>query len=164
MMVHTKDLWSLVWGKPQVDPSDLAFALEEQVNRPPLDFRTRLLIRDSVEALRNYWGPKRLAGWLSHCPTREKIESISPTLREVVASHVEPVTPVVLRWQGKVSPDELAAFYEEVATQLPSRPELHIEMTVKAEIPASAVKTNVAQMEIALRRLGLDDHVTVEAA
>ena len=108
------------------------------------------------------WG--WLVGSMAGLSAGEKIESISPTLREVVASHVEPVTPVVLRWQGKVSPDELAAFYEEVATQLPSRPELHIQMTVKAEIPASAVKTNVAQMEIALRRLGLDDHVTVEAA
>src|SRR5438874_1190997 len=76
MVVQTRSLWGLVWGRPEVDPSDLARAVEEQAQRPGLDFRTRLLIRDSVEALKDYWGPERLAAWLGRCPARDAIEAI----------------------------------------------------------------------------------------
>src|SRR5438067_9287500 len=76
MVVQNRSIWRLVWGRPEVDPSDLARAVEEQAQRPALDFRTRLLIRDSVEALNDYWGPERLAEWLDHCPARDAIEAI----------------------------------------------------------------------------------------
>lgn len=50
------DLWSLVQGTPSIDPVDLLAAIEEATKQPPLDFRTRLLIRDSVVALSRHWG------------------------------------------------------------------------------------------------------------
>ena len=49
MRVKSNDLWSLVKGRPQIDPDDLAAALAEQADQDPLDYRTRLLIHDSVE-------------------------------------------------------------------------------------------------------------------
>jgi len=76
MAVATKDLWSLVKYRPQVDPDDLADAVRNQASEESLDYRTRLLIRDSVEALRSYWGEGRVQEWLRGCPTRDRIESI----------------------------------------------------------------------------------------
>ena len=54
MALQTLDLWSLVRGRPQIDPRDLADAVVNQAAEESLDYRTRLLIRDSVEALRAY--------------------------------------------------------------------------------------------------------------
>jgi hypothetical protein len=70
------DLWDLVWGKPEVDPSALAEAIERAAARPDLDFRTRLLIRDGVEALADHWGRERLDRWLARAPTRPRIQAI----------------------------------------------------------------------------------------
>lgn len=52
MAVAKPDLWALTttW-QPQVDPGDLAAAIGRQVVRTDLEFRTRLLIRDSLVAL-----------------------------------------------------------------------------------------------------------------
>jgi hypothetical protein len=76
MRVQTKSLWKLVWGTPQIDAGDLADAVAAQARQDSLDFRTRLLIRDSVQALREYWGTARVSRWLRDCPVRESIERI----------------------------------------------------------------------------------------
>jgi hypothetical protein len=73
---QTRDLWSLVLDQLYVDPNDLAEAIKDQVGRKPLDYRTRLLIRDGVEALNKHWGAARLQAWLSHCPVRDEVEAI----------------------------------------------------------------------------------------
>jgi hypothetical protein len=103
MAVHASDLWSLVLDRQYVDPGELADAVQAQVAEPALDFRTRLLIRDSVEALRHYWGEKRLNEWLRLCPAHGRIEAIRredlgkpgfPFLREQV---MEPTHPETIR-------------------------------------------------------------------
>src|SRR5262249_37181115 len=76
MPAQTRDLWDLVRGRPQVDPHDLAGAIEEQAARGTLDYRTRLLIRDSLEALRKHWGAPRFADWVNHSPGRSTIQAI----------------------------------------------------------------------------------------
>jgi hypothetical protein len=76
MAVQTRDLWSLVLDRQQIDPQDLTAAIEDQIIREDLDYRTRVLIRDSVKALRHYWGPERLAAWLKASPVGQRIESI----------------------------------------------------------------------------------------
>jgi len=76
MPVVAHDLWSLVLDRPFVDPQDLADAVRVQALAEPLDFRTRLLIRDSITALRGHWGPNRFNAWLDQCPIRRKIEDI----------------------------------------------------------------------------------------
>src|SRR5262249_3935487 len=76
MSVTTKDLWSLTWGNPQVDATDLASAVERQVISEDLDYRSRLLVRDSVQALRRYWGEERVAAWLANSSVGHEIEAI----------------------------------------------------------------------------------------
>jgi hypothetical protein len=71
------DLWGLVWGTPEIDPGDLARAVEEQAAEEGLDYRTRLLIRDSVEALKGYWGAERVSRWLAASPARDVVQAIS---------------------------------------------------------------------------------------
>jgi Nucleotidyltransferase of unknown function (DUF6036) len=70
------DLWSLIDGRPQIDPDDLASAVQEQAAAEPLDYRTRLLIRDSLNALKSHWGAERFTMWLAGCPVHQRLESI----------------------------------------------------------------------------------------
>jgi hypothetical protein len=76
MAVLANDLWSLALDRTQIDPADLALAIEDQVRRRDLDFRSRLLIRDSLNALRQRWGAARLHGWLNGSAFRDEIEAI----------------------------------------------------------------------------------------
>lgn len=76
MAVQTRDLWSLILDQPHVDPGELSEAIADQVERNDLDFRSRLLIRDSLNALQVYWGRERLMAWLGARPARDRIESI----------------------------------------------------------------------------------------
>jgi Nucleotidyltransferase of unknown function (DUF6036) len=76
MVVRAKDLWSLVQNHQWVDPEDLRAAVEDQVTRRDLDYRSRLLIRDSLKALRHHWGDERIEGWLSGSPLGREIETI----------------------------------------------------------------------------------------
>jgi Nucleotidyltransferase of unknown function (DUF6036) len=70
------DLWSLMNGRPQIDPNDLAAAVNEEAIEDTLDYRTRLLLRDSLHALKNHWGVDRFARWFALCPARQRLESI----------------------------------------------------------------------------------------
>lgn len=76
MAVAESDLWQLTRAAPQIDPERLATAVEREVAKQDLDFRTRLLIRDSVDALERHWGPQRLKAWLSRSPASTRIEAI----------------------------------------------------------------------------------------
>src|SRR5262245_18319499 len=76
MATQTLDLWTLVRGRPQIDPNDLAEAVVNQAAEEDLDYRTRLLIRDSVDALRDYWGALRLERWFNERPYQERITKI----------------------------------------------------------------------------------------
>ena len=76
MSVALSNLWELVWGKPEVDPADLSLAIEQELKDSTPDFRTRVLIRDSTQALEQYWGTQRLKQWMVKSPARAKIEAI----------------------------------------------------------------------------------------
>jgi len=70
------DLWNLIWGKPQVDPNELANAIDQQAVHTNLNFRTRLLIRDSSRILEQFWGREQWQQWLEQSPARKSIEVI----------------------------------------------------------------------------------------
>jgi hypothetical protein len=76
MAVKSKDLWSLALDQQWVDPQDLADAIEEQVMQGDLDYRTCVLIRDSINALRSNWGPERVTTWLETSTAGKQIASI----------------------------------------------------------------------------------------
>jgi hypothetical protein len=76
MVARTKDLWSLTSHNPHVDAADLAAAVEKQVVDRDLDYRSRLLIRDSVAALRGFWGEDKVSAWLTRIVVGLEIEFI----------------------------------------------------------------------------------------
>jgi hypothetical protein len=76
MAVASKDLWSLTEGNPQIDAAELAVAVEKQVVDRDLDYRSRLLIRDSVAALRRFWGEDKISEWLKSIDVGPEIEAI----------------------------------------------------------------------------------------
>jgi hypothetical protein len=61
-----------------IDASAFAAAIELEASQPieSLDFRTRLLIRDGVAALRSYWGSPKMDQWLSHLACQESLRTI----------------------------------------------------------------------------------------
>ena len=72
------DLWTVAGALPHVDADALAAAIEFAVqSSQPLDYRTRLLIRDSLVALQIHWGPVRFTRWLTGSVFREAIERAS---------------------------------------------------------------------------------------
>jgi hypothetical protein len=76
MVARTTDLWGLTQDRIHIDPRELTEAIEAQVASGDLDYRTRLLIRDSVKALRHYWGDDRVAAWLRQSRLGQEIEAI----------------------------------------------------------------------------------------
>jgi Nucleotidyltransferase of unknown function (DUF6036) len=80
----TPDLWELALNQPQIDALDLERAIEEQISGVELDFRTRLLIRDGVAALRVSLGTAGVDRWLRQSPHGQAIQllelsSLGPT-------------------------------------------------------------------------------------
>jgi hypothetical protein len=71
------DLWTLALDQPHIDPAELADALDREAARQPLDFRTRLLIRDSLTALKLAWGEARFTEWLSHSSCSQALAAIA---------------------------------------------------------------------------------------
>ncbi|MDQ3439483.1 MAG: DUF6036 family nucleotidyltransferase [Planctomycetota bacterium] len=70
------ELWSVARNAARVDAGHLARAVEAAAD-DSLDYRTRLLIRDSLRALEDHWGAERFREWLFHSPRRTQIECAS---------------------------------------------------------------------------------------
>jgi hypothetical protein len=70
------DLWKLVLGPPQIDPHLLADALRHHAPAAPLDFRSRLLIRDALQALRSKCGNDQVEAWLGKDVLADRIRAI----------------------------------------------------------------------------------------
>jgi hypothetical protein len=58
-------LWKLALSGQPIDATDWANALDQEQQQPQHDFRTRLLVRDGLSALRGYWARSRMEQWLS---------------------------------------------------------------------------------------------------
>jgi len=110
MVRDSRDLWSLVTQQREIDPEDLAHAVGEQVQCAPLDFRTRLLIRDSVEGLRQRWGSDAFDKWLTASPNRNRIEQI------LTQEFVEIGFPsLVKRLMEKTTPERIEQYLRELS-------------------------------------------------
>jgi hypothetical protein len=116
-----KGLWSLVWGMPQIDPNDLARAVEEQALEGGLDYRTRLLIRDSAVALKAYWGLQRYNAWLDRSAARDEVEAICEEEFE------RPGFPSIRdRLMEKTEPDKVHDLFRELGRRLRLRHPLRL--------------------------------------
>lgn len=109
-----RDLWSLALDQSQIDPDDLAAAIESEAQKHQLDFRTRLLIRDSVESLRQFWGPARTSTWLREAQLGDTIQAIAngdlgPPGFSLLGRRIMPVT----------RSETIVAFLRELGISLP---------------------------------------------
>jgi hypothetical protein len=75
MVLQQPALWSLV-RHPYVDATILSQAIEEQASQTENDYRSRLLIRDSMTALERHWGTHRFQHWLEHSPLHSHLDKI----------------------------------------------------------------------------------------
>ncbi len=130
MATALSDLWTLIRLRPEIDPWDLATAIAEQAAESDLDYRTRLLIRDSVEALIIYWGASGWEKWLSACPQRSQIGTICrekyneigfPSLRK--------------RIMEKTKPEGVRQYLEQLGQEVFHSASLHIGGSVALIIP-----------------------------
>jgi hypothetical protein len=135
MAVQTLDLWSLVRGRPQLDPHDLAEAVVKEAAEEPLDYRTRLLIRDSVEALRGYWGTPKLNAWLVECPRRDKIGAICQEEFERVG-----FPSIRMRLMEKTDPETVRLYFTELARHVRKPLRLDVGGSIALILPELLVR------------------------
>lgn len=76
MTQSQRDLWGLTVGGGTVDPTQLTQAIVRQLDSGEPDFRTRLLIRDSLDALARHWGRERVDAWLDRALHSDAIRRI----------------------------------------------------------------------------------------
>src|SRR4051794_4212968 len=76
------DLWDLTARGAEIDADKLAKAVEAAAAEEN-DFRTRLLIRDSIHALENHWGKLEVQKWLGTSSMKDGIERICKSVADV---------------------------------------------------------------------------------
>ena len=130
MATQTLDLWSLALNRPQIDPGDLADAVCVQAQETPLDYRTRLLIRDSVDALEKYWGRARLQAWLDDCPASERIRAICGESFERVG-----FPSLRRRLMDKTEPDKVRQFLQNLGRRLHKDHRIYVAGSVALILP-----------------------------
>ena len=113
MALQTLELWSLVRDRPQIDPHDLADAVVAQAAEEPLDYRTRLLIRDSVDALKSYWGTQRVERWLAECLVQQKIDAICQEAFDEIG-----FPSIRKRLMDKTEPETIRQFFQQLGYEL----------------------------------------------
>lgn len=168
-MVRQKESpWDLVFAGPEIDPSDLARTLCLQAGAPSwqLDYRTRLLIRDSLDALRDYWGEARMETWLANANNRK-------ALQEIWAEEFEKpgFTLIRRRLMDKTEPTAIRGLFAAVGKQVRESVQLNVggstalilpgylarhteDIDVVDEVPGP-VRTQHALLEDCKQRFGL---------
>ncbi|MBX9679704.1 MAG: hypothetical protein K2X38_13155 [Gemmataceae bacterium] len=130
MVSQGRDLWALVQGQPAIEPMDLLAAIEDQIRRNDLDFRSRLLIRDSINALRARLGPQYLNEWLMSSATRDDIQRICE----------EELGRVGFPFLGKqlmqtTTPETIRQMLREIGLTIPRRTEMFVAGSVALILP-----------------------------
>jgi hypothetical protein len=156
---QTLNLWSLVRQRPQIDPGDLADAVRDQVRDQTLDYRTRLLIRDSVEALRGFWGDPRMESWLAACPDAQRLRTIC---REPFSEVGFP--SIRTRLMEKVEPKVERQFLEELGRRLHRDVRVYVAGSVALILPGYLVRhTDVIDVVGEVPEEVRDDHALIES-
>jgi len=135
MVRASVDLWTLVRKRPQIDPGDLAEAVRAESHQPELDYRTRLLIRDSIEALRAYWGDVRVETWLTGCPESDRI-------RDICGERFDEVGFPTLkrRIMDKTEPEEIHEYFQDLARHLHKDLRIYVGGSVALILPGMLVR------------------------
>jgi hypothetical protein len=98
-----------------VDAVALSRAVERAAQDEPLDYRTRLLIRDSLHALRSHWGEQRFTAWLRRSPQHDDIQRVcdNPATRAAPADEGFPT--LERRLVTPIEPDAVLQLLRELA-------------------------------------------------
>lgn len=160
------DLWSLIRARPRIDARDLANAVQNEAEKEPLDYRTRLLIHDSLEALERYWGSHALNTWLAGCPAAGKMQTIREETFE------RPGFPSLRsRLMEQTQPEDVQEYFRALAAKLRPRVRLVVggsialivegflrrgteDIDVVNEVPPE-IRNQYAVLEELQRRYGL---------
>ncbi len=130
MALLTLDLWTLVQERPEIDPNDLADAVVSQVSDEPLDYRTRMLIHDSVDALSQFWGLSRTEKWLAHCSFQHEIGVIRQEAFDKIG-----FPSLGRRLMEKTKPDRVRQFLEATGQQLKHRVRVYVAGSIALIMP-----------------------------
>src|SRR5437764_14594764 len=115
MTVVPENLWRLARSGQPIDATELAAALDDQAADPQPDFRTRLLVRDSLDALARHWGRERLEAWLAASPVRGSLQA---TWREDLGPAGFPT--LERRIMDAVKPETVLQFFRELGRRIRS--------------------------------------------
>lgn len=162
------DLWTLTRCYPWLDPVRLAHAVESAVAAEArLDYRTRLLVRDSVTALERHWGRSRLALWLEESPVGQRIECIRREIFDEIG-----FPSLEARIMNGTDPELVKTFLRDLGSQLSEPVRLEVgesmaliltgylargteDMDVVDELPAPIRQLPAQAVDELMRRYGL---------
>jgi hypothetical protein len=101
----------------------LAAAIESEIAQSSgkLDFRTRLLIRDGLDALQTFWGTEKMGDWLDHAHSSDDLRGI----REAALGEAG-FPSLVHRIMNTTQPQTVLQFLRELATHCPRPTRLEI--------------------------------------
>jgi hypothetical protein len=130
MVTKHPDLWTLTFRGPEIDPNDLARAVEDLAQALELDYRSRLLIRDSVDALRDFWSPSRVDDWLAHSSAQDSIRTICLEKFDEVGFR-----SIRKRLMSKTHPEAIRQYFEQLGQSLHKSLHLDIAGAVSLILP-----------------------------
>ncbi len=117
------ELWRLTARGAEIDPEALRQAVEAALSEAT-DFRTRLLIRDSIRALEANWGKSRTQTWLDSLPFQSQLEAVRQSTADVSDEDAFPslkgriVTPT--------KPEDVKVFLRELSSLTKKPIEIYI--------------------------------------
>ena len=114
------ELWAVARSGTQVDATALARAVEEAIEGPAdaLDYRTRLLIRDSLTALHTHWGADGFESWLRQSPHREALHQLCDSAAMRSAADDEGFPTLKRRIVNAIKPETVVQLMRELSTHI----------------------------------------------
>src|SRR5262249_51665244 len=100
-----------------------------------LDYRSRLLVRDSIDALKNYWGSPKFDAWFSSCPYREEIEAICGEFFDKVG-----FPSLRKRIVEKKTPEQIRAYFQHLSAHVRQETKLYIAGSCALILPGLIVR------------------------
>src|SRR5690242_13216857 len=115
------ELWQLAFGQPEIDPTRLAAALQQEAMHHDLDSRTRVLIRDGLEALRAHWGDEKFGHWLTESSVRGQLQEIRETERAEVG-----FTTLARRLMDATKRETIEQLFRELGSSLHQPQDIYV--------------------------------------
>ena len=124
-MSAVDELWAVARNSTSVNADALARSIEGAADTA-LDYRTRLLIRDSLTALRDHWGSTKFESWLGHSTRQDDLRKLcnDPSIR--AASADEGFPTLARRMVNPIDPNTVMQMLRELSTHVTQRTRLVI--------------------------------------